>query len=152
MGWRYWLLVAGGRLGSVSLRRFHWEPGQPFRASCMTGGHRAPAEDCDCGVYAALDLATLREHGLCLSPGGLLVGEVALWGNVIQSDEGCRGEYAYPRALSLMEETVPEGSRPAVLNALAAYQVPVGTTSLEDAVGELSGAVLAFQTMSSGPS
>jgi hypothetical protein len=152
VGWRYWQLVAGGeRLRSVSLRRFVWEPGYPMRASCMTGGHAAPAEDCDCGVYAAPDLGSLRDHGLCLVPGGLVVGEVGLWGAVVTGEVGgYRGEYASPRTLRLVEETVAEESRASVLAALAAYEVPVSTTGLAEAVGELSGAVLANQVMSLG--
>lgn len=150
VGWRYWQLVTGGRrLRSVSLRRFVWEPGRPLRASCMTGRHRAPAEGCDCGIYAAPDLGALREHGLCLSPGGLVMGQVSLWGTVVADETGgYRGEYASPRTLSLVEETVPEESRPFALEALAAYEVPVGTTRLDEAVGELSGVVLANQVMS----
>ena len=96
-----------------------------MRASCMTGGHQAPAEDCDCGIYAAADLEALRRHGLCLSPGGLVVGEVSLWGAVPTAEDGYRGQYALPRTLSLVEETVPPGSRSSVLEALAAYHVPV---------------------------
>lgn len=150
VGWRYWQLVTGGeRLRSVSLRRFLWEPGRPMRASCMTGRHRAPAEGCDCGIYAAPDLGTLRDHGLCLTPGGLVVGEVGLWGAVVTGAEGgYRGEYASPRSLCLVEETVPDERRASVLGALAAYEVPVETTTLDEAVGELSGAVLANQVMS----
>jgi hypothetical protein len=151
VGWRYWQLATGGRLlRSVSLRRFVWEPRQPLRASCMTGRHPAPTEDCDCGIYAAPDLDTLREHGLCLAPGGLVLGEVSLWGAVVAAEDGYRGEYAYPSRLSLVERTVPERARTDTLDALAAYQVPVGSTSLEEAVGELSRAVLAFQALSLG--
>jgi hypothetical protein len=116
----------------------------------MTGGHQAPAEDCDCGIYAAADLDTLRSHGLCLSPGALVVGEVNLWGAVLRAEDGYRGQYASPRTLSLVEETVPSRSRSSVLETLVAYHVPVSTTCLDDAVGELSGAVLANQVMSLG--
>jgi len=149
IGWRYWQLAAGGRrLRSVSLRRFLWEPGRPLRASCMTGGHRAPAADCDCGIYAAANLGSLRAHGLCLFPGGLVVGEVGLWGVVVAGDEGgYRGEYAMPRKLSLVEETVPEELWSSVLEALGAYEVAVSTTPLHEVVGELSAAVLANQAM-----
>ncbi len=115
----------------------------------MTGGHRAPAEDCGCGIHAAPDLGSLRAHGLCISPGGLVVGEVNLWGVVVSGDDGGhRGEYAAPRTLSLVEETVSDESRPLVLDTLAAYEVEVSTTRLHAAVGELAAAVLANQAMS----
>jgi len=48
----------------------------------------------------------------------------------------------------LVEETVSEEWRVSVLGALAAYGVPVSATGLDEAVGELSGAVLANQVMS----
>ena len=124
-----------------------------MRASCMTGHHPAPAEDCDCGIYAASDLRSLRDHGLCLTPGGLVVGEVGLWGAVVTGEDGgSRGEYASPQSLRLVEETVSEEWRVSVLGALAAYGVPVSATGLDEAVGELSGAVLANQVMSLGTS
>ncbi|MDP8976014.1 MAG: hypothetical protein M3N28_06570 [Actinomycetota bacterium] len=151
VGWRYWQLSADARgLRSVSLRRFLWEPQRPMRASCMTGGHQAPAEGCDCGIYAAADLDKLRSHGLCLSPGGLVVGQVSLWGAVVVGEDGYRGQHALPRTLSLVEGTVPRESRSLALESLAAFHVPVSTTRLDDAVGELSGAVLANLVMSLG--
>lgn len=149
VGWRYWQLTTDGRrLRSVSLRRFVWEPGRPLRASCATGAHPAPEEGCDCGIYAAIDLDALRRGGLCLSPGGVVVGQVDLWGTVVSGVDGHRGQYALPRSLALVEDTVPEPARLGALDALSAYGVGVTTTCLHEAVGELSGAVLAFQAMS----
>ena len=151
VGWRYWQLSTHGPvLRSVSHRRFEWAPGRPLRAWCTAGGHAAPAERCNCGIYAARDLDTLRGRGMCLAPGGLVVGEVALWGRVASHEDGYRGELAYPRWLALVEDTVPQGSRAEVLEALAAYGVPVGTMPLAKAVGEVSAAVLAHLTMSMG--
>ncbi|MDP8992895.1 MAG: hypothetical protein M3N31_07595 [Actinomycetota bacterium] len=148
VGWRYWQLAEGQRLRSVSHRRFEWPPGRPLRATCAAGGHPAPAERCNCGIYAALDLATLRERGMCLVPEALVVGEVALWGRVASDGDGHRGEYAYPKTVLLVDGTLPDGDRPAVMGDLAAYGVPVGSTSLDEAVGEVSAGVLAHQAMS----
>lgn len=149
MGWRYWQLVPDRRvLCSVAQRRFLWLPGQALRASCVAGGHVSPAEDCNCGIYAARDLATLRTTRMCLGPEALVVGEVALWGTVVSDGASRRGEYAYPKTLMLVGETVPEESTPEVMDALGAYGVPVTTASLHDVVGDVSAAAMAFQSMS----
>ena len=149
IGWRYWQLVPeAGLLRSVSQRRFQWVPGRALRASCIAGGHASPAERCNCGIYAAPDLDTLRGRSMCLAPEALVVGEVALWGRVASDGTSHRGEYAYPRTLLVVGETVPNGSRPAVSDALAAYGVPVGTMPLQQAVSDVSAATMAFQAMS----
>lgn len=149
VGWRYWQLVPGAAvLRSVSQRRFQWVPGQALRASCVAGGHASPAERCNCGIYAAPDLDTLRARSMCLAPEAVVVGQVALWGTVASDDTGHRGEYAYPKMLLVVEETVPDTSISAVMDGLAAYGVSVGTTSLHQAVGDVSAATMAFQAMS----
>jgi hypothetical protein len=150
-GWRYWQLRPGTTvLRSVTHKGFAWTPGRPLRATCRGGGHPAPAEGCSCGIYGSADLASLREHGVCLVPGALVVGRVALWGKVVADEHGYRGEYAYPATLLVVGETVPAGSRPGVLEGLAAYGVTVGDTGAEEAVGGISRTILAFQAMSGG--
>lgn len=149
-GWRYWRLdPVTGLLRSLTMRAVSWQPGRPVRAWCRTG-HRAPAAGCACGVYGAPHLASLHEHGLCLPQGGLVVGEVALWGETVRDAGGYRAEYGYPARLSVVEETVPDGAVEMSLGRLARYGVPVETTSLEQAVGGVSGAIMAFQAMSGG--
>lgn len=150
VGWRYWHLGLGPVvLGSVTQRGFTWKPRQPIRARCVSSGHAAPAPGCACGVYAGADLVGLREHGLCLPAGGLVVGEVALWGLVITEEDGHRGEFGYPRRLSVVEETVEAGSLPGLVDELAdSYGVLVDTVGRAGAVGEVSAAIAAFLDMS----
>ncbi len=150
VGWRYWhLRLDPPVLGSVTQRAFTWPPGRPIRARCVSSGHAAPAPGCACGIYAGHDLAGLREHGLCLPAGGLVVGEVALWGEVVTEQDGHRGEYGYPRTLAVVEETVPAADLPALLDSLSSgYGVPAATISRVDAVGEVSAAIAAFLDMS----
>ena len=146
--WRYWQLVpASLRLQSVSHRFVSWEPGRPLRAACVAGRHPSPAERCNCGVYGAPDLETLRRGCLCLRPGGVVVGQVALWGRVMADADGFRAELAYPKSLSLVHETVEVEARPQVLEALSEYGVDVETVSLGEAVGDVSAALLAHQAM-----
>ena len=152
VAWRYWQLAPVGgrgpvRLRSVSQRRFWWEPGTPLRAVCTGGGHPAPAPACGCGIYGARDLDHLRQHGLCLSPGGLAVGRVRLWGRVLPAESGYRAEHAYPDHVSIVAETL-EGVTPAEAAAeLGSYRCPVDFVALGDVVGDVSGAQLAFQAM-----
>lgn len=145
--WRYWQLSPRGLLRAVSHRRVEWPTGRPFRAACLGGGHQAPDQGCACGIYGAPDFDTLREHGLCLAPEPLVVGEVALWGTVLADDDGIRAEYGYPRTLSLVPETVPDSEVDVLTRGLAAYGVPVARVSLREAVAGVSAAMLEFQTM-----
>jgi hypothetical protein len=147
VGWRYWQLTTAGRLRSVTQRRFEWPPGAVMRAGCLGAGHRAPDARCDCGLYGARDLDSLREHGLCLAPEALVVGQVALWGLVLPDVSGWRGEYAEPVSLSVVRELLLEEERPGALRALEAYGVPVDTMALADAVAGVTATTLAFQTM-----
>ena len=144
VGWRYWR-VAADRLASVSQRGFTWEPGSPLVARCVGGGHAAPDSGCSCGVHASADLAALRDHALCLAPGVLVVGEVALWGRVVLDAHGYRGQVAAPRRLWL----VGDGDQ-RTLQALEAYGVPVATMAGAEALGDASAATMAFLAMS-GP-
>lgn len=150
IGWRYWHLgLDPVLLGAVTQRGFTWKPGRPIHARCVSSGHAAPAQGCACGVYAGRDLASLREHGLCLPAGGLVVGEVALWGLVVTEEDGYRGELGYPRRLSVVEETVEAGARPTAMEALTTgYGVPVSSVRRADAVGEVSATIAAFLDMS----
>ena len=147
LGWRYWQLdTAGACLRSVSQRRFEWPPGRPLRTVCVGGGHGAPADGCNRGIYGARDFARLRPRGLCLAP-DILVGEVALWGRVLTDEGFHRGEYAYPHTLAVVEDTVSEGRLEDMVAILGDYGVPTSTASLNEAVGEVSAAQMAFQAM-----
>lgn len=153
-GWRYWRLTPEPRLQSLSQRGVTWEPGRPLVARCVgTGaaGHDVPDAGCACGVHASPDLAALHADALCLVPGPLVVGEVALWGSVVVDDHGYRGRCAYPRRLDVVEETVAGVvSLDEAVEGLAAYGVPVGTIPLVDAVGPASATIMGFLTMSGG--
>ena len=146
VGWRYWQ-VANGRLRSVTQRNTEWKPGQVLSARCTGAGHRAPDEGCECGVYGARDLESLRQHGLCLAPEALAVGRVALWGRVLDDVAGWRGQFGRPVAVSVVTETVEDAELESVLHALAVYGVAVDTMALADAVAGVSADILANQAM-----
>lgn len=149
VGWRYWQLARSGRIRSVTQKWIEWVPAQALRAVCLELHHPAPADDCNCGIYAHTDRAALLEHGLCLVPGAaVVIGQVALWGRVVDHDGSLRGELARPSCLSLVADTLSTTSVDDALARLAAYGVPVATVDLGEAVAGASAAMLGFQQMS----
>ena len=148
--WRYWQVSPRRRLRSVAQKHVEWPPAMPLHAVCLGGGHPAPAVACSCGISGAYDLETLRQHGLCVAPGGLVVGEVDLWGRVVAEPYGYRGEYGRAASIGLVGESVEDDkARKRVLDALGDYGVPVALVALDEAVAGVTAATLAFQVMSS---
>jgi len=148
-GWRYWQLSPRRLLRSVTQRNFEWPPGRILRAVCVEVGHPAPAERCNCGLYANPDLEALRQHGLCLAPEAIVLGQVALWGKVVDDEPSYRAEFAYPARLSLVVDSLVDDTQPEILlEGLSAYRVPVLTTTLDEAVAGMSADMLRFQAMS----
>ena len=120
-----------------------------LKAVCVEVGHPAPAERCNCGLYANPELEALRQHGLCLAPDVIVVGQVALWGKVVDDEPSLRGEFAYPARLSLVVDSLIDDTSPDTLvEGLGAYRVPVHTTTLDEAVAGMSADMLKFQAMS----
>lgn len=90
-----------------------WTPGEPFVATCRAGGaHRSPELGCSCGVYALRGRTGLERYLVGRDDSTVvcrLVGEVELWGLVLEGDAGWRAELAYPRRLVIDREDVAEG-------------------------------------------
>ena len=122
-GWRVWTVQEnrdGIRLGSV-IHEGIWTPGCPARASCPNGDlHVVPGASCNCGFHAAQDPVDAFSylHGrdeprtLCR-----VLGEVSLFGLVIQTERGWRASDAYPLRLYVADQEIGA--------ALAIYGVPV---------------------------
>ena len=99
--WRGWSLVEEeGRVRLSSLTRAEsWMPRAPHAASCSKGRRPMPQRRCRCGIYATTTPEALG--GLRSLPGGV-VGEVSLWGRVIEHGRGYRAEIGYPGRLGLV--------------------------------------------------
>jgi hypothetical protein len=99
--WRGWSLVeVDGELRLSSLTRPEvWTPRAPHAASCSKGRTPIPQRRCRCGIYAAVSPEALA--GLHSLPGGV-VGEVSLWGRVIEHGRGFRAQVGYPARLGLV--------------------------------------------------
>jgi hypothetical protein len=94
VGWRSWY-VTDGRLSSLTFDH-KWPVGKELVARCNETKHRPPYQRCGCGVYALKSLEILRRSSYF---NGECFGQVALWGKVIEGEDGYRAEFAYPKAL-----------------------------------------------------
>lgn len=111
-GWRIWNLSDdrdAPRLRPAGSGVDAWTPRQPAEARCGAspvlslgrGTHRAPALECHCGIYAARSLKTFERPRPAWPPPPV-VGTVALWGTVIEHEDGWRARFAYPARLGLV--------------------------------------------------
>ena len=136
-GWRAWTVVetpAGLRLGSV-LHDLVWPTGGPVLAECRlyedpfapaVGPHPVPGRECSCGFHAARDAADALSYARGRDEPGTvcrILGEVALWGHVLETEAGWRASHAYPAHLY-----VPDAELAA---ALTVYDVTVSSSGCE---------------------
>jgi hypothetical protein len=141
VAWRVWKVVRSDSaytLGSV-IQPTLWRAGEPFAAECRRGRHRltrligkdwhqAPEEDCVCGIYAGRleGLGTYLAEAVCRGVARVL-GQVALWGTVVECERGFRASRAYPVRIYVPADTGATGSVDweDVSFDLARYGVPV---------------------------
>ena len=145
LGWRAWHVVERhGDVYLVSLfHRVRWPWLEPLVGSCHTwcppwrrkrSRHPSPDVDCQCGIYAA----SLETASTYVTPRSgrtqwpittewPVIGEVALWGRVVECTAGWRASSAYPTRLYV---AVTRGRRvrcaSRVAGHLERYGVPVG--------------------------
>lgn len=147
VGWRYWKVTSGG-LASLNVDGGYWPPHEPHVARCRAGpltmahpGDVIPFESCGCGIYAARDLETLKQLVYPFSDPlfkkrRIAVGEVMLWGRVIEGSRGYRAQRAYPKSIFLVSREEDEAwIRFSQVALEGAYGVPVGVLTKNVAVG-----------------
>jgi hypothetical protein len=111
-----------------------WPVRAPLEARCRaaagTAAHAAPALACSCGVYAGRDPDAVLVHLVGRDGRDVVhrvLGQVALWGTVVESERGWRGALAYP-VLLLVPARRADGSAvelAPLAEALGPYGVPV---------------------------
>jgi hypothetical protein len=62
--------------------------------------HLAPGKDCTCGVWAFRTLEEFQK--MAASYEVAVVGQVYLWGRILECENGYRAQFAYPKELWLM--------------------------------------------------
>jgi len=144
--WRVWRVVDGPdgfQLGSV-IKPTLWPAGLPLVAECLRGPELfarlrrkrrtcgvPPGEECDCGIYAAWlpqigqylnDVATTAARAVAR-----VLGQVSLWGTVVECERGFRASRAYPRRIYVPMDAVLRGGPhwDELVAGLQAYEVPV---------------------------
>ena len=130
-GWRAWVVTetpGGLRLGSV-LHDLVWAHGRAALAECRRDEdpfaaalrpHPVPGAECNCGFHAARDPVDALSYARGRDEPGTvcrILGEVVLWGHVLETEGGWRASHAYPAQLY-----VPDAE---IAAALAGYSVPV---------------------------
>jgi hypothetical protein len=128
IGWRLWNVVDFKRRGGVTEPRLqsvasneNVEPRERAVARCENGEHEAPWPDCACGFWAFKDRQTALDAAT--NYGGFeenVLGEVSLWGRVLECRNGWRGQYAYPKRLVVLTDERRRADRLAEV-----YGVPV---------------------------
>lgn len=125
--WRAWRVIYSGSQWQLKAlgAEFTWKPRESVQATCNAGfssaipSHPAPARDCNCGVWAFKELDSLVA-AIGSAYGEIKVlGQVSLWGRVIETENGYRAEKAYPSELWLLDSSLEE------LGLI--YDVPVRT-------------------------
>lgn len=153
VGWRAWDVVEtpeGWRLHSVHMHD-EWPAGEPLAAVCRRdrfvaaaathARHLSPVASCQCGVYAALSAERARQYFVASwaevdgAPSPALpadyvpraIGEVNLWGRVLECAQGYRATYAYPSRIFLPARRPDGGAYDVETPALGLldYGVPV---------------------------
>lgn len=117
IGWRSWA-VSGGRLTSLGFET-RWPVGSELKARCSdmpNSQHRSPQQRCGCGIYALKSLKILRRSNYF---GYECFGQVALWGRIIEGEDGYRAEFAYPKVIYVSYLNYK------LVSPLAVYGVPV---------------------------
>lgn len=122
VAWRAWGLTTDGQgwlLCGLGLSA-PWQPRKTMTAQCKKSAavlwsmfgdspekHPAPHKDCDCGVWAFRSLeellSALREY-----KDVKVVGQVYLWGRILECENGFRAQYAYPKELWLLDDSLEE--------------------------------------------
>ena len=163
IGWRAWDVVElDGALRLCSLAFWTvWLPRRETAATCrrthleapLAGlpWHEAPRESCSCGLHATRTAARTLDfsRGVPRKPDAVhrVVGQVSLWGRVVECEDGWRASHAYPARLHVpavgTSRRLAPGARAAprlpietVACGLADYGVPVDVVEAATA-GEL---------------
>jgi hypothetical protein len=148
VAWRVWAVEYEG--GAARLRSLYrpsiWPVGVPLAARCQSRRfriwrrteHEAPASTCTCGIYGVPPYYIPKRSG-ALPPGCKpVLGQVSLWGDVVECERGWRAGFAYPARLFV--PGVSDLAREIAAD-LEDYGVPVELLDVESVAAALDTAV-----------
>jgi hypothetical protein len=156
VGYRTWTIDPFGRLRPKACDLAPWIPGvntakckrdhflyglhyQFMGTDTAPTVHDAPAEDCDCGLYARFTASEVPaiEYNLDASK-VTVMGAVAAWGNLRVHPDGIRAEKMCVTALALTEG-MPAEIRDLVERVAAKYRVSAVAADMLQAEAEMHG-------------
>ncbi len=112
-GWRCWtVLREEGLLRPIYQRGMIWKPRETYEAFCAAadtnrqrGVHPVPWKECKCGIWSVCHPMLLQEVSWNWKDDEtLVVGQVALWGRVIEFERGWRAQFGYPTHLYALSD------------------------------------------------
>lgn len=119
----------------------YWPGGIATQAACEKG-HDAPEYDCTCGIYAMREAVGLFPPHVQLrylwGSEIMLFGEVALWGKVIEHDNGFRATYAYPTRIYLPQTLWPYAKTLGKLYDVPTHAYPAEVFAYGPAMSQLA--------------
>ena len=144
VAWRVWAVERED--GAARLRSLYrpsiWPVGIPLVARCQSRRfrlwrrtlHEAPESTCTCGIYAVPPYYIPKRSG-ALPPGCTpVIGQVSLWGDVVECERGWRAGFAYPARLYVPSVCVGAEETAADLED---YGVPVRLLDVESIAAAL---------------
>jgi hypothetical protein len=109
VAWRAWKISPNGVLCGIGHLK-EWKEREPLKAVCSMHQaiHKAPCPtDCMCGIWGYKERDPLTEeilHNYAAEIGDWCLGQVFLWGRVIEHELGFRAEFGYPKELWLLND------------------------------------------------
>ena len=103
IAWRAWRLEGSDGVPTLMsiTRPTAWPHREPMLAECFTHHDGPVRSGCRCGLYAAGSPERLARAGATRWHPGV-VGEVALWGSVVEHAQGARAQFGYPQRVRLV--------------------------------------------------
>ena len=81
-------------LGSVTITGPNWPFSEKSESRCFRYlEHNSPVFDCKCGIHAFSKMEYMKDNWIRK---GCIYGKVALWGRLIEHENGFRSQFAYP--------------------------------------------------------
>lgn len=127
--WRGWRAVwtdDGLRLKALGQNHI-WQPKKQMDADCVKSDpspfmqafapgrdiqiapkHPAPQMNCECGVWAFKEIDSLVAAIGSNYADVRVLGQVSLWGRVVETENGYRAQHAYPSELWLLDSSLEE--------------------------------------------
>lgn len=142
VSWRAWKCSFDGDtvvLRSITYQRVVWPNREELKAECQREilarlpGHVAPNQTHGCGIYSVKTSEDALLWALANRNGPVrVIGEVKIWGRILQYERGYISEYAYPANFYVPEnydhwEIAPDAEPEELALALeSTFKVPVG--------------------------